>query len=67
MDRYSVFYRCTNCYETVLVWIPKGKEAPEYFDCPNCGLSRLNKTEKKYSPSVDKYDMVSEFEIVRRK
>jgi DNA-directed RNA polymerase subunit RPC12/RpoP len=67
MDKYSVFYRCVNCYETLLVHIPKGKEAPEYFHCPNCGLARLYKSDKKYSLWVDRYDMVSEFEIVMQK
>jgi DNA-directed RNA polymerase subunit RPC12/RpoP len=44
-DRYSVGYRCKNCYRCYLVYLPRGMEAPTYYDCPNCGRAALFKTD----------------------
>lgn len=60
---YLVAYKCRNCYYAIMVNIPRGKEAPNYFNCPNCGLDRLYKTSERVDWN-DIYTMTNEYEIV---
>lgn len=47
---YTVTYYCGNCYYAAKVHIERGKEAPMYFECPNCGLDCFRKTKLNYVP-----------------
>lgn len=43
MTRYLVPYKCTNCLYAARVAYPKGHEAMNYFECPECGMKTFNK------------------------
>lgn len=65
VNTYCVNYRCSNCYRMFLVQIPKGREAPLFFSCPNCEMKELRKTDREITGNLFIYDMINEFEIER--
>jgi DNA-directed RNA polymerase subunit RPC12/RpoP len=64
---YLMPYKCSNCYYTCCVWIPRGIEAPNWFECPRCGLNELRKTSHEFDRSlVTHYDMQDHVTLVER-
>lgn len=44
--KYSMYYKCYNCYSGFLVYISFGQEALDSLECPICGMNEVYKTEK---------------------
>lgn len=63
---YSVYYKCTNCFQFCLIFCGFGIEMKNRLLCPHCGTSNLCKTDEEYKGQSSMYfgNYVSDTNIV---
>jgi len=64
MANYEVQYKCRNCLHGYIVEVQKGKTAPEWINCPNCGVtSTVQKVSGFIHHDPRAYVFISQYQI----